>query len=217
MRLVILGASGGCGAELVQQAHGRGHEVVAVARASSTLEVPTGVSLERGSLDDTAFLTRVMQGADVLLSAVGLRLRGFAPWSQPEDETLLSRTVPQWIAAMSAAGVERVMAISAGGVGESRSEMPWVFRFVIWGSALRYAYAELDIMETLLARSGLDWCCPRPTGLSDGRATGEVKVDPRLVGYAQISRADVAGWMLDELERPRFDRRAPILTVTGAA
>lgn len=216
MRLVVLGASGGCGQELVRQASAAGHTVVAVGRERSALTVPDGVEVRRGSLDDERFLREAFRGADGVLSALGLKLPSLAPWAGPEDPTVLSRCVPVVLSAMKAEGVGRIVAISAGGVGDSLATMPWVFRALIRATALRTAYAELEKMEALLASSGLDWCCPRPTGLTDGPATGAVREDPALNGRATISRSDVAAWMLARVRGPSAGPRAPVLTVTGA-
>ena len=49
MKLVILGASGGCGGELVKQAKARGHEVTAVVRSKS-YRAPEGVRVVTGEL-----------------------------------------------------------------------------------------------------------------------------------------------------------------------
>ena len=70
MRLVVLGASGGCGRFLVEQGHAAGHEVVAVGRASSKLDYEGEV--ERGALDDAGFLAETFAGADVVLVGVGV-------------------------------------------------------------------------------------------------------------------------------------------------
>lgn len=55
-----------------------------------------------------------------------------------------------------------------------------------------------------------------PTGLTDEPATGRAKAVARVVGRATIPRADVAAWMLDALNSPRFEARTPRLAVTGA-
>jgi putative NADH-flavin reductase len=216
MRVAVLGASGGCGKELVKQAKARGHEVVAVVRSASW-QPPEGVEVRRGDLTSEAFLTTALQGCDAVLSALGLRLPGLGIWNRPEVPDFLTRSTPALIAAARGNGIHRVMAISAGGVGDSHAKVPGVFRLFIRTTSLKHAYAELEIMERLLLTSGLDVCIPRPTGLTDGPATGRVKVCEAFSGRATISRADVAGWMLEQLDQPTFAQRTPMITVTGAA
>jgi len=216
MRVVVLGASGGCGEALVKQAKARGFDVRAVVR-SSTWQAPQGVEVRRGDLTSEPFLREAIHGCDVVLSALGLRMPGIAPWHRPEQPDFLTRSTPAIVGAMKAAGVSRIVAISAGGVGDSSVKVPGAFRFFIRATALRHAYRELEVMERVLLGSGLDVCIPRPTGLTDGPTTGQVKVCESFEGRATISRADVAAWMLDQLAKPAFDLRTPMISVTGVA
>ena len=214
MKLVVLGASGGCGQQLVQQAKARGHEVRCTVRAGSSYQAPSGVELLSGDLNDLAFMKRAVSGREVVLSALGLRLKGLGPWHAPEVPDLLSKSTPVLIAAMKAEGVKRLMAISAGGVGDSHDHIPLAFKFFIKSTALRHAYAELEKMESLLLSSGLEVCICRPTGLTDGPVTGQVKLAHGFKGRATISRADVAAWMLDAMDKP-IGERTPMISTTG--
>ena len=170
MKVVVLGASGGCGHQLVKQAVERGYEVTAVGRSSSRLDVPD----------------------------------------------LLSRSAPLIVAAMKRARVPRLLAISAGGVGDSSALMPWFYKWIVAMTSMRRLYPELEAMESVYASSDLDVCCVRPTSLTDGPRTGRGVVATRLVGQANISRADVASWMLDAAEGDRFEHFGPILTERGS-
>jgi putative NADH-flavin reductase len=215
MRLIVLGASGGCGKALVAQAVERGHAVTAVVREGSAHHVPAGATVKTGSLTDAAFLASAFSGHDVVLSSLGIKLKSIAPWAKPEQADFLTRCTPVIISAMQSAGVRRICAISAGGVGDSNAMVPGFFRALIRFSALGKAYGELEVMERLLLASGLEVCLPRPTGLTDGPLAGGVRVVTQLRGRATISRADVASWMLDQLQTPGFEYRSPMITVTG--
>lgn len=216
MKLVILGASGGCGKQLVEQARARGHEVTAVVRPSSNYSAPAGVRLVRGEVTDRALLADAFRGADAVLSGLGLRVSGLSPFASIEVPDLLSRSAPVIVQALKEAGVKRLLAISAGGVGDSYARMPGVFKMFIKTTALRKVYPELEAMEKVFFASGLEVCCCRPTGLTDEAATGQVKIAETLSGHATIPRADVAGWMLDEVAKPTLAHRGPVITVTGA-
>ena len=216
MKIVILGASGGCGRLFVAQALERGDTVVAVGRAESAIPDHPGVQIERGDLGDAAFLARCFAGADVVILAVGHRLPGLAPWRQPEDPEFIDRTTVATIEACKRTRVRRVMAISAGGVGTSWDAMPGVFKLFIRCSALNNVYPSLARMEAALLGSGLDVCLVRPSGLTNGPRVGGVQVVSTYKGRASISRADVAAWMLDEAHLPAFSHPAPLITVAGA-
>lgn len=218
MKIAVLGASGGCGQHLVKLAKEQGHDVTAVVR-SATWQPPAGVNVVRGDLTNETFLREAIKGCDAVLSALGLRISGLAPWNKPEVPDFLSRATPALVAAMKAEGVKRVVAISAGGVGDSRQRVPGVFRAMISLTALKKPYAELEKMETTLLASGLDVLLPRPSGLTDGPQTRQVKlVNAYAGGRATISRVDVAGWMLEQLAAPAFPQeKTPLITVTGGA
>ena len=124
MKIAVIGASGGCGQQLVAQALERGHQVRAVVRPSSSWQAPPGAERIAGDLCDTAFLTGAVAGCEVVLSALGLRIKSIAPWAKPEVADFLSRCTPVLVAAMKAAGMTRVIAISAGGVGDSQQQVP---------------------------------------------------------------------------------------------
>ena len=215
MKLVILGASGGCGAELVKQAVKRRHEVTVVVRSRS-YRAPEGVRVIVGELT-VETLQEAVRGQDAVLSALGLRLPGIAPWAKPEVPNFLSLVTPRIVAAMLVEKVKRIVAISAAGVGDSYDHVPGFFKLFIKLTALRHAYAEVDVMEKTLFDAPLDVCICRPTGLTNGPASGAVKVVEKLVGRAEIPRADVAAWMLDAIEKPTFQYRTPMITVTGGA
>ena len=216
MNVVVLGASGGCGRQLVKQAVERGWEVTAVGRSSSRLDMPDGVQIVRCELQDVDALASAFDGADAVFSAIGLNLSGLSPFSAAEVPDLLSRSAPLIVEAMKRAGVQRLLAISAGGVGDSAALMPWFYKWIVAMSSMRRLYPELEAMESVYANSDLDVCCVRPTTLTDGPYTGRVVVATRLMGQANISRADVASWMLDATEGDRFEHFGPMLTERGA-
>lgn len=219
MKLVVLGASGGCGRHLVRLGAARGHEVTAVGRDASKVSAQASAPNARvlaGDLTSASFLRDAVRGQDAVLSALGLKASGFAPWSSIETPDFLDRSTAALIEAMKAEGVRRVMAISSGGVGDSYAAMPAAFKAVIGASVLRKVMPLLDRMEKAYLASGLDVCIVRPSGLTDEPATGRAVVATRYAGRATIPREDVAAWMLDRIAEPAFTARTPMITVTGA-
>ena len=119
MRFVVFGASGNCGGHFVRLAAARGHGVSAVVREQTAFEPQAGVQIVRGDVLDAAFVASVVQGADAVMSGLGMRYKH--PWARrmsPDDFT--SRATAAIVAAMTAAGVARIAIISAAGVGDSR-------------------------------------------------------------------------------------------------
>ncbi|HOA66671.1 MAG TPA: NAD(P)H-binding protein [Phycicoccus elongatus] len=212
MKLVVFGATGGVGSQIVAQGAAAGHEVTAVTRRE--VSIPGSVRVAVGDIEDPTFVSDVIAGHDAVASALGLRraketsLRG--PLASPPD--LTSRVSGHIVAGMHTHGVHRVAAVSAAGVGNSRPGLNPFMRALIRFTNVGAFYADLERMEPVYAASGLDWCCVRPTGLTDGPSTGGVRLVDRFAFNAWITRADVAAYVLDCVTAPTVTNRTPIIS-----
>ena len=211
MRIIVFGASGNCGGHFARLASSRGHAVTAVVRSGTSYDAPTGVTVKTGNVLDRAFVHGVVPGHDAVFSGLGMRYRH--PWAtrlSPDD--FISRATDHIVTAMHACGVTRISVISAGGVGDSRLVLNLVMRFLVAFSNVGVAYADLERVERILHASGLDWQAVRPTTLTHRPGRGRARITDRYPATASISRADVAAFMLDELERPAYSSRTPLIT-----
>jgi putative NADH-flavin reductase len=75
-------------------------------------------------------------------------------------------------------------------------------------------YADKDAQEWIIRRSHLDWTIARPTVLTTGPRTGayRVLVDAHDWRSGFISRADVADFLVKQIEDARLLRKTPVLT-----
>lgn len=210
MKLLILGASGGVGRQLVAQAVGAGHQVTALVRDSSDWRAPSGITTERGEVLQAGVLDRLVPGHDAVLSALGQRRVNLIPWSRllsPPD--LMQQVVRLLIPAMESAEVRRLLVVSAAGVGDSAPAMNPAITALVRSSKIGTAYADLHAMEQRLHATTLDWTALRPVTLSNGRRTGRARIVERFGMTSVISRADVADWMLAHLGG--CDARTPMI------
>jgi putative NADH-flavin reductase len=214
MRLTIFAATGGIGRNLLDQAGAAGHDVTAVVRNPDRL--PAGardrsrvVAADLAS-SDPATLRAAVAGADAVLSGLGPRSRA--------DAGITSGGTAAIIAAMTTAGVRRLVVVSAAPVGTVASPgrphpprhdpgdgffMRHLFSHVA-KAAFRAHYADLARMEDLLRGSDLDWTISRPPRLTDQPLTGTYRTafGRNLRGGWSVSRADVAHQMLRCLAQP---------------
>ena len=98
------------------------------------------------------------------------------------------------------------------GVGDSRANLGFFTRYVVVGIFLRHAFADHERQEAVVRESGLDWTIVRPPHLKEGPRTGRYlhgfpPVRTPIKGW--ISRADVAEFMLDQLEDDTYVRQTP--------
>jgi biliverdin reductase / flavin reductase len=213
MKIIVFGASGNCGRYFVKLAAARGHAITAVVRDGSHSESASTVTLVRGDVLDAAFVARTVPGHEAVMSGLGIRYRH--PWAtrqSPDD--FISRASSHIVSGMRESGVGRISVISAAGVGDSRPVLNLPMRFLVATSNVGAAYADLERVEKVLRESGLDWQAVRPTTLTHKPATRRVRQTERYPATATIPREDVAAFMLEELERPQFSSRTPMITVT---
>jgi putative NADH-flavin reductase len=213
MKIVVFGASGNCGRHFVRLAAAHGHSVTAVVRDGRQADSSPNVTVVRGDVLDAAFVARTMPGHEAVMSGLGIRYRH--PWAARQSaDDFISRASTHIVDAMRAAGVRRISVISAAGVGDSRPLLNLPMRFLVATSNVGVAYADLERVEQVLRASGLDWQAVRPTTLTHKAGTGRVRQTDRYPATATIPREDVAAFMLEELERPQFSARTPMITVT---
>ena len=215
-RIIVFGASGNCGRLFVERAREHGHTVTAIARTRLS-DLPEGVSLVVGDVLDPTFVAEAVRGHDIVVSALGMRYAH--PWAarrSPDD--FAERATRNIVEAMKTAGVDRLVVISAAGVGDSHAALNWPMRVMLKTSNVGVAYADLERMESVLSESGLDWHAVRPTTLTHGERTGRAHPTDAFRVTSTISRADVAEWLLHEVEAPprsaKAGVRTPMITVT---
>jgi uncharacterized protein YbjT (DUF2867 family) len=203
MKLLILGASGATGRWLVRLAAQAGHDVTALVRPSTPFDAPAGVRVIRGEVLDPAIIATAVENKDAVASCLGIRRASKFPWApilSPPDFT--ARVASALIPAMSHAAVRRVVAISAGGVAESITQLTTPVRWMVGAGTIGVAYRDLADTERLLSASRLDWLAVRPVTLVDGPPTGRVGKVEKYGLFSIVRRADVATWMLGALARP---------------
>lgn len=195
MRLTIFGATGGTGTHLVRQALEEGHDVTAVVRDPARLDVPAHERLRvvTAEVTDPASIGPAVEGADVVLSALGPR--GNGPTTICEDS---ARSV---IAAMGKAGIRRLVLCSTAGAFTDAGDSPvirYVVKPVILNRIFKHAFADMRRCEQAVRGSELDWTLVRPPQLTDKEATGRYRTatDINLRGGRRVSRADLAACML---------------------
>jgi putative NADH-flavin reductase len=195
MKLLVLGATGGTGLEVVRQAMERGHSVTAFVRSPDRLKTfRDRIAIKQGNLLNSAELEKVVKGHDAVLSGFGPRV----PISKA-DANLLQQFAIALTSAMLHTEVKRVVVESVAFLFKDSILPP---AYLLGQLFFRGTVADASTMERVLEESGLDWTILRPPQLTDKPYTGKYRVReghlPRF-GF-KISRADVADLMIKVVE-----------------
>jgi uncharacterized protein YbjT (DUF2867 family) len=214
MELIVLGATGATGRLLVEQAIARGHDVVAYVRRPEVLSERPGLRVVGGQLTDAPALRSALTGADAVLCAIGpTRARDLF------GTDLLQRTLPVVADTMSAAGVRRLVLLSAFGVGATRATASRLAK-VVFSTVARSIQRDKQLAEARLAGADLDVTTVYAVALSDAAPSDtavvrDVAAVSHVRGFPRVPRANVARAMLDAVEDAGTVGRGLIVSSAG--
>jgi putative NADH-flavin reductase len=202
MKLLILGATGLTGRQLVRQALDAGHSVADLVRDEP--KVTDSVEVIRGDATNASVVASAVRGRDAVLSALGT--------SKSFKGGIMTRAVTVLLSAMEQAGVKRLLLVSAFGVGESFNEASAIQKF-FFRTVLRSIYADKEKADAMIQASALLWTIVRPVALTNGPRTGKYRVGEHLQlrGFPKVSRADVADFMIRELTEQAWVRKTVVI------
>ena len=209
-RVLVFGASGGVGRHVVERALARGHEVRAVVRSPGKLSLSPKLTIVAAELSERQAIDTAARGAGSVISALGPSLDRRAT-GMP-----LVQGTQNIVDAMGAADVQRYVGIATPSLRDPRDRRSLLGTLVpLMGRLLLpRAYRELLAMSQIVVTSDLEWTIARFTRPTDGPATGNVRAG--FLGRdklgAAITRADIATFLLDQLDDTRFIRAAPAIS-----
>jgi uncharacterized protein YbjT (DUF2867 family) len=195
MKVVVFGATGPTGKQVVQQLLEGGHEVTAFVRSLDTLAqgddpIPDVEQVRQvsGDIFDPTAVRGVMKGQQAVICALGSKSLAAT--------TVRSEGTANIIEAMEMENVRRLLVVSAMGVGDVWPTLSW-FNRLFFATLLHSSRRDHEAQEAAVTKSGLDWTIFRPSGLSDGPLTGDYSIGERIQGEtSRIARADVAHAMV---------------------
>jgi putative NADH-flavin reductase len=216
VKLALIGATGGVGREVLNQALAAGHLVTAVVRNPSKLSADVDVVRLDLACPDGEVLAAALRDVDAVISAVGPH--------RTAEAGIVARATAAITHAMAGAGVRRLVVISAAPVGvvtsTHRPHPPrydpgddLLMRYLLSPLIRRLfgpVYTDLAAMEDMLRDGSLDWTTIRPPRLTNGPLTRTYRtaIDRNLPHGLIISRADVAHVMLTVLQQPETVRHS---------
>lgn len=193
MKVVIFGATGGTGSEVVKQALVAGHEVTAVARRPSAITIQHDrLRILEGDVLAPETLHQAIVGQDAVVFAVGAADRS--------PTKIYSAGVMNILLTMQAAKVPRLICISASGLDPGAWIQKLIAKPLLWW-IFKHGYTDMSHMEIIVGASSMDWTIIRPPRLTNHERTGKYKVavNERLTNGWLLSRADLADYIVKHL------------------
>ena len=236
MKLLVIGASRGIGARVVEAALERGHQVRALARSAAQMELRDGLEPVPGDATDPAVLAEALAGVDAVVLALGVPKDASILWKQV---TLFSRATEALLPAMKQAGVHRLVAVTGKGNKERAVPLSDAARDAMrrhvearkaagadagsrWlfpshgesGHLTRQAFAR--DLKALAVRAGLDTQALSPHVLRHAFAShllqngADLRVVQQLLGHADISTTQIYTHVLDARLKALVEAHHPL-------
>jgi nucleoside-diphosphate-sugar epimerase len=195
-KVLIVGATGGTGRHLLEQALARDLEVTALVRdpRALTLNHPR-LRVVVGDVLDPAAVDEAASGQDAVLCALGHR-RFFPP------SRVLSEGTRNLLRAMEGHGVRRFVGVTSLGLGDSAGRLGLAYTLVVIPFVLPFYFWDKARQERLIEAGRTAWVIVRPGGLTDGPGRGAPRAGRGVGSFfetVRVPRADVAAFMLDQL------------------
>lgn len=214
--ITIFGANGATGRLMVRQALDAGHEVTAVTRRPEQFPLRgAGLTVVGADVSDGAATSRAIEGADVVLSSVGV------PFTRSVI-TVYSTAADTITAAMARHGVKRLALVSSTAVephahAEGGFVLNRVMQPLVTKTIGKTTYADMRVMERIVRESGLDWTIIRPSGLFDADKVTDYRVSDAPLDGVFTSRADLADLLVRQIvEELYVGKTIEITTSEGA-
>lgn len=198
-RVLVFGATGGTGSQIVRQSLSQGHKVTAFVRNPDKLQISDdNLNVIKGDVLDAKAVEKAIEDHDVVLSALG---------SKPFKKPICAKAIMNIISAMKKP--QKLIVESAYGSGDSHKGIyAKILCFM-----LKTVMNDKNEMEEVILKGDVDSLIVRPTILTNGLKTSRYRVgNVKVKGFPKISRADVADFMTKSIIGNQHNNS--ILTIT---
>lgn len=194
MKIIVFGATGSVGLEIMKHALEKDLKVTAFVRnpEKMTNVHQANLTIHKGDVSNFTDVENAIKGHDAVFCALGDGRKG---------EIRASGTL-NIIRAMNKSGVKRLICLSTIGMGESYGNLNFFWKHIMFGMLLKKAFNDHKLQERYVFDSHLDYTIVRPSALIDGTITSNYKIgfDGKYKKLnLKISRSDVADFMLHQL------------------
>ena len=209
MKLAIIGGTGKTGKELLKQGLEAGHHITALVRNPKKVKIQhPNLKVIQGNVLNAADLEGIFKDKEAVLSALGHK-RFLGP------SNILSQGTENILQAMKTDKVSRFICITSTGINDNRFKLGLYYTLFVIPFIVFFYFRDKAKQERLIMESDLNWTVVRPGQMTNGKKRMQYKQGANLGSYIltkMISRADVAHFMLSQINSPTYYQKAVCIT-----
>ena len=210
MNVLLLGATGRLGSEILKRLIDEKIETTALVRNPDKLKLNSEhLTVVKGDVTNSIDLNKAMKSVDVVITALNISRKSDFPWAKLRTpKTLLSDTMKILVDLGEKNDIQKIITISAWGTNESKNDLPMWFKWLINNSNVKYGYEDHERQENILVKSDVDWMIIRPVGLSDSQKNkkANISTDSKTFGLL-VARKTVANFIVTNLKGNQFVKK----------
>ncbi|WP_404321735.1 SDR family oxidoreductase [Cytobacillus firmus] len=197
MNILILGATGRVGSQIVTYALHDKHNVSVLVRTPEKIQINNdNLTIIQGNVLNKDDIVRAMQGSDIVISALNT-----------DGTTTLSESMTLIIEAMEKEGIKQIITIGTAGILQSRTT-PNTLRYQSGESKRKSTWAakEHHKVYDILKQSTLEWTIVCPTYLPDRERIGNYRIERSFLPEdgVEISVPDTAEFAFSQIKTSEY-------------
>tara|TARA_B000000609_G_C24161262_1_gene343875 strand:+ start:855 stop:1508 length:654 start_codon:yes stop_codon:yes gene_type:complete len=210
MEVLLIGANKGLGYQVLKELLSKKITVNCLIRRKGLINFESKyLNIFYGDATNLSDLKKSIGNSECIISTINVQRKNIFPWSRlTNSKTTISDFAKNSIIA-SEDKINRIITISAWGVGESIEEIPKLFKFLIKFSNLKYPYIDHDIHEKVIENSNLNWTIIRPTALTNETKYHDIEEfkGKRKINKITIGRKSLAKYVVKIIDDKYFYRK----------
>ena len=210
MEVLLIGANKGLGYQVLKELLSKKITVNCLIRRKGLINFESKyLNIFYGDATNLSDLKKSIGNSECIISTINVQRKNIFPWSRlTNSKTTISDFAKNSII-VSEDKINRIITISAWGVGESIEEIPKLFKFLIKFSNLKYPYIDHDIHEKVIENSNLNWTIIRPTALTNETKYHDIEEfkGKRKINKITIGRKSLAKYVVKIIDDKYFYRK----------
>lgn len=208
MKILLLGATGRTGKQIIEAAIQKGFEISAIARNPQKLE-KFKIDITAGTPYDYETVEKAIEGCDAVINTLNVSRKSDNPWAAlaaPRD--LISKAASNTMKAMTKSGIKRFIALSTIGAGRSWKKIPFILKLIVSISNMRPAFRDHGKQEEILESSDMDYTiCRAPLLSNEAHEKGAIATpENEKPASPVLSRRAAADFFLHIIENKQYVR-----------
>ena len=208
MKILLLGATGRTGKQIIEEALKKGHTISAIARDPEKLK-GYNIEITQGSPYDYITVEKAITGCDAVINTLNVSRKSeniWSPLAAPKD--MISKSATNAIKAMEKEGIKRFVALGTIGAGRSWKNIPTVLKIIVSISNLKHAFRDHGRQEEILESSAMDYTiCRAPMLSAEINDTGAVATpEGKIPASRYLSRNSAAEFFIKIIENNEYIR-----------